>query len=101
MAGANQVSVGTTATLLVSAPAVGVGPGGPGPVGWFALANGTAATVYLNGGTQVSSTNGYLLDTNNGSLAPSTLAGNLFSGDSIYGIVASGSTTVYVIQTGV
>ncbi len=101
MAGANQVSVGTTPTLLVSAPVVGVGPAGVGPVGWFALANGTAATVYLNGGTRVSSTNGYLLDTNNGSLAPSTLTGNLFSGDSIWGVTVSGSSTVYVIQTGV
>jgi hypothetical protein len=99
LAGANQVSVGTVATLLVSAPAVGAG--GPGPVGWFQLANGTTATVYLNGGTLVSSTNGYPLGTSSGSLTPSTLTGDLYSGDSVYGIVASGTSTVYVIQTGV
>jgi len=100
MAGANQVSVGTTPTLLVSAPIVGVSTG-PGPIGWFQLANGTAATVYLNGGTTVSSSNGYPLGTSATTVAPSTLAGYLFSGDSIYGIVASGTSTVDVITTGV
>jgi hypothetical protein len=100
MAGANQVPVGTTPTLLVSAPVVGVSAG-PGPVGWFQMVNGTAATVYLNGGTTVSSSNGYPLGTAATTIAPNVLTGWLFSGDSIYGIVASGSSTVDVLQTGV
>ncbi len=88
-------------TLLVSAPVVGVGPAGVGPVGWFALANGTAATVYLNGGTTVSSSNGYPLGTSASTVAPNVLSGYLFSSDAIYGVVASGTATVNVIQTGV
>lgn len=99
MAGANQVTVGTTPTVLVTAPVVGVSTG-PGPVGWFQLYNGTGATVYLNGGTAVSSSNGYPLGTTATTVAPNVLSGYLFSGDVVFGIVASGSSVVNVIQTG-
>jgi hypothetical protein len=101
LAGAQQYSVGTTPTLLASAPAVGVGPAGVGPVGWFQFANGTAATVYINGGTTVSSSNGYPLGTSATTVAPNVLTGWLFSGDALYGIVSSGSSTVDVLVTGV
>ena len=100
MAGANQVSVGTAPTLLVSAPGVGVGPAGVGPVGWFQLFNGTAATVYLNGGTLVSSSNGYPLGTSATTVAPNTLTGWLFSSDQVWGVTSAGTSTVYVIMTG-
>jgi hypothetical protein len=56
MAGSGQLTVGT---LLASAPA-GLRPG---PAGWFSLANGTAAAVYLGGGTGVTSSNGAALAT--------------------------------------
>jgi hypothetical protein len=100
MAGANQVSVGTSPTLLVSAPVIGVSTG-PGPIGWFQLANGTAATVYLNGGTAVSTSNGYPLGTSATTVAPNVLAGWLFSGDQLWGVTSSGTSTVYVVTTGV
>lgn len=100
MAASQQAVVGTAPTLLVSAPVVGVGTG-PGPQGWFQLANGTVATVYLGGGTTVSTATGYPLGTSSSTVAPNVLNGYLFSGDSVYGIVASGTATVNVIQTGV
>jgi hypothetical protein len=100
VAGANQISVGTVATLLASAPVVGVSTG-PGPVGWFEFANGTAATVYVNGGTTVSTSNGYPLGTTATTVGPNVMSGWLFSGDTLYGITNSGSSTVYVIVTGV
>jgi len=91
MAGAQQYSVTTAAQLLASAPVSSA----PGPVGWFTVANGsTVQTVYLNGGTLVSSTNGY-------AVAPSSaLAGYLFSGDAIYGIAGAGTATASVLVTG-
>jgi hypothetical protein len=91
MAGAQQYSVTTAAALLASAPVSAA----PGPAGWFAVANGsTAQTVYLNGGTAVSSTNGYALATS------SNLSGWLFPGDQIYGIAGAGTATVSVLVTG-
>jgi hypothetical protein len=96
MAGANQFTVGTVPTLLVSAPVSSA----VGPVGWFALANGTGATVYLSGGTAVTSSNGYPLGTSATTVAPSTLTGQLYAGDSLFGVVASGSSVVDVLQTG-
>jgi len=96
MAGAQKFTVGTVPTLLVSAPVSSA----VGPVGWFQFANGTGATVYLDGGTAVSSSTGYPLGTSATTVAPNVLAGYLFGGDSIYGVVASGSSTVDVLQTG-
>jgi len=91
MAGAQQYSVTTAAQLLASAPVSSA----PGPVGWFSVANGsTAQTVYLNGGTAVSSANGYAVATS------SSLAGYLWPGDSIYGIAGAGTATVSVLVTG-
>ena len=91
MAGAQQYAVTTAAQLLASAPVSSA----PGPAGWFSVANGsTVQTVYLNGGTSVSSTNGY-------AVAPSSaLAGYLFSGDAIYGIAGAGTATASVLVTG-
>ena len=97
MAASSQVVVGTAPTLLVSAPAAG----GPtlGPVGWFALTNGTTALTYL-GGTNVSTSNGYPLGTAPTGQNPSTLTGFLFPNDSLYGVVASSTITVDVLQMG-
>ena len=90
MAGSAQYTVGTTPTLLASCPPASA----PGPLGWFSVANGTAATVYLGGGTAVSSTNGYAL------AASGTLQGYLFSADQVFGVCSSGSSAVSVLQTG-
>lgn len=91
MAGAQQYSVTTAAQLLAAAPASSA----PGPVGWFTVSNGsTAQTVYLNGGTAVSSTNGYAIATS------SSLSGWLYPGDNIYGIAGAGTATVSVLVTG-
>lgn len=96
MAGANQVTVGTSPTLLVSASASSA----VGPVSWFQFANGTGATVYLSGGTGVTSSNGYPLGTAPTTVAPNVISGYLFGGDSVYGVVASGSSVVNVLTTG-
>jgi hypothetical protein len=90
MAGSAQWTVGTTPTLLASCPATVT----PGPLGWFSIANGTAATVYLGGGTAVSSTNGYPL------AASGVVSGYLFPADQVFGICAAGSSAVRVLQTG-
>ena len=90
MTGSAQYTVGTAPTLLASCPPAGA----PGPLGWFSIANGTAATVYLGGGTAVSSTNGYPLG------ASGVVSGYLFPADQVFGICASGSSPVSVLQTG-
>ena len=91
MAGAQQYSVTTAAQLLAAAPATIT----PGPAGWFSVANGsTVQTVYLNGGTAVSATNGY-------PVAPSSsVQGYLWPGDQLYGIAGAGTATTSVLQTG-
>ena len=90
MAGSQQYAVGTAPTLLASCPSTVT----PGPLGWFYFTNGTAATVYLGGGTGVTSSNGASL------AASTTLTGYLFAGDNLYAVTASGTSTVGVLQTG-
>ena len=91
MAGAQQYAVTTAAFLLASAPVSSA----PGPAGWFTMSNGsTVQTVYLNGGTAASSTNGYALGTS------ASLQGWLFPGDQIYGIAGAGTATVSVLVMG-
>jgi len=90
MAGSSQYTVGTLPTLLAAAPPSAA----PGPCGWFSIANGTAATIYL-GGPSVSSGNGCAL------AASGTLAGFVWPSDQIYGITAAGTSDVSVFQTGV
>ena len=86
----SQVSVGTAPTLLASAPPSAA----PGPAGWFSIANGgTAGTVYV-GGSGVTSSNGYPV------IPAAAFPGYLWPGDSVFGVVVSGSGTVCVFQAG-
>jgi hypothetical protein len=93
MAGSAQVSVGTSPILLASSPPAAT----YGATGWFQLANSGTSTVYIGGGTGVTSSNGYPVAGTSG-----TLNGWLFAGDSVYGVVASGggTSTISVLQTG-
>jgi hypothetical protein len=95
VAGSQQYSVtSTTAVLLASAPGSG-SPNtiNPGPVGWFYLANSSAGSVYV-GGSNVTTSNGALV------AASGTFTGFLFTGDAIYAIASSTTSTVSVLQTG-
>jgi hypothetical protein len=64
------------------------------PAGWFSLANGTAATVYLGGGTSLTSANGYAL------AASGSFQGHLWPSDNVFGVTAAGTSAVSVFQTG-
>lgn len=95
MAGSQQFSVtSATAVPVASAPGSGVPQATiPGPVGWFYLANSSSGAIYI-GGANVSSSNGALV------AASGTFSGFLFSGDTIYAIASSTTSTVSVLQTG-
>jgi hypothetical protein len=83
-----QFTVGTTAVVLAQAPT----SAGSGPVATALIANGSGTAVLL-GGAHVGSGNGY-------SLATSTvITVTLYSGDVLYGITASSTSTVSVLQT--
>lgn len=90
--GSNQVSVGTSATLLASVPA-GAGGGSPAQSGAVLLYPDATTDVFL-GGANVSTTNGLKLKA--AGTVPVTVP--LFAGDVLYGIVATGTATVGVLQ---
>lgn len=91
MAGSNQYTCGTVPTLLAAAPV----SASPGPVGWFAIANGGTTSVTLGGGTAASTFQGVPV------AAGGSLSGFLFSGDQVFGATAAGTaTSVGVLQTG-
>ena len=91
MAGSNVYTVGTTPTILASAPPNAY----PGPVGWFLMTNGGTAPVILAGGTKATTFAGASV------AAGGSLSGFLFSGDAIYGAVAGGSAVSFgVLQMG-
>jgi hypothetical protein len=89
MAGSGQVPCGTTATLIAGAPFMS----SMGAVGAFTAVNGTGATLYV-GGPLVTSANGFPV------AASGTLSSFLFTGDQVFGVTASGTTTVSMFQTG-
>jgi hypothetical protein len=90
VAGSAQVPVGASTPVLLAAAPPGLTPG---QIGWAYLSNGSGAAVLL-GGPGVTSANG-------ATLAATTAIGvPLFSGDRVFGITATGSTTVGVLQTG-
>jgi hypothetical protein len=91
MAASSQAAVGTAATVLVSAP---IGPGAY-QVGAALLLADASTDVYL-GGANVGTGNGFKLA--HGGTTP--LSVPLFSGDSLYAVVATGSATVGVLQMG-
>jgi len=93
MASSNQITVGigTLPVQLVSAPQ---NSPARGPAGWFTLANGTGAALYVGGGTLgLGTASGYLLGTS------VTMTGYVFPGDQIYGY-STGTTTVSALVTG-
>ncbi len=97
VAGSQQYSVTSgAAVLLASAPGSTV-PNAtlPGPLGQAYIANGSGGTIYL-GGSNVSTSNGIALAAS--TTLPSPLF--LFSGDAIYAIASSTTSTVSVLQTG-
>jgi hypothetical protein len=86
--GSNQYTVGTAAVLLAQAPHTSAS----GPVGNVLVANGSGTAVLL-GGANVASGTGYSLATSSSANIP------LYSGDALYGITASSTSTVSVLQT--
>jgi hypothetical protein len=90
VAGSGQIPCGTVATLIAGAPFMSYA----GAVGAFTAVNGTGATLFI-GGPTVTSANGFAVPAS-GTL-PTQL---LYSGDQIFGITASGTTTVSMFQTG-
>ena len=91
MAGSSQYTIGTTPTLLVTAPSIAY----PGPVGWFAMTNGGSTPVILAGGTKATTFAGASV------AAGGTLTGEVFSGDQIYGMTTAGSAVSFgVLMTG-
>ena len=84
------IIVGTTPVLLASSPAAG----DMQPSGTCYITNGQAA-IYLGGSAHLTTGNGLLIAaTANAPAVP------LFPGDSIWACTASGTSTVYVFQTG-
>lgn len=81
----NQVTVTTSATRLD--PSTGV------PTGAVLVRNRGSAAVYL-GGSNVTTANGFQLD------AGESVPMDIRSGDALYGVVASGTQTVHVLQVG-
>jgi hypothetical protein len=86
--GSNQYTVGTAAVLLAQAPSGSAS----GPVANVLVANGSGTAVLL-GGARVASGTGYSLATSSSVSIP------LYSGDVLYGITASSTSTVSVLQT--
>lgn len=78
-----RVTVGTTATLIAQADADGVS---------VAVRNADATVSADIGGSGVVSGAGYLL------LAGSSVSFDLDAGESVYGIVASGSIVAHVLR---
>ena len=99
MANSGPVTAGTKATLLVAgSPGAYLATGAAGFVapeasGWFQVANGTGATVYL-GGSAVTSSNGYSV------AASGTLNGYLWPSDAIYCCTNAGTSVITVLVTG-
>jgi hypothetical protein len=92
MAGSQQYPTSTSAALPVAGcPANGV----VGPQGWFSIQNLDATNAIWVGGSNVSATDGVKV------AAGATLAGYLFSGDSLYVIAGAGTPTAAVLVTGV
>jgi hypothetical protein len=89
--GSNQVAVGTLATLLASVPAT---VGAPGQAGAVELYPDASVDVFL-GGAAVTATTGLKLKA--GGTVPVTVP--LFPGDTLFGVVATGTATVGVLQT--
>jgi len=87
--GSGQVTVGTQAVLLASTPVSTV----PGQIGAVLLYPDASVDAFL-GGSNVTSSNGLKLKS--GGTVPVLVP--LFAGDALYGIVASGSATVGVLQ---
>ena len=84
------IIVGTTPVLLASSGAAS----DPLPSGTCYISNGAAA-IYLGGSKNVNSSNGLqVLPTANAVPVP------LYPGDQIFAVTASGTSTVYVYQTG-
>ena len=91
MAGSASYTVGTTPTILASAPPSAY----PGPVGWFVMTNGGTAPVILAGGTKATTFAGASV------AAAGSLTGELFAGDTVYGATTAGSAVSFgVLQTG-
>ena len=90
MAGSSQVTVGTAPTLLASCPPALT----PGPLGWVSLSNGGTVPVYVGGGTNVSTSNGYAI------AASGALQGYVFAGDNLYALTSTSTAAVSVLQTG-
>jgi ABC-type taurine transport system substrate-binding protein len=92
-----QVSVGTTATSLATAPT----DSQAGQSIRVKNKSGAAASVYLGRANTVTAaaganaTNGYELE------AGETLNWNMQPGESLWGIVASGSVVVHVFEGGI
>jgi hypothetical protein len=84
MAAGSQVTVTTSATLLVAAVARETRN----------VLLHTAAAVYVGGDTSLTTANGFLLDASNGPV-PFILNG----GEALYAIKATGTTTTYVFIT--
>lgn len=99
MANSGIVKAGTAASLLVAgSPGATLASGAagfvsPGASGWFQVANGTGATIYI-GGANVSSSNGYSV------AASGTLNGYLWPSDAIYCVTLAGNSNVTVLVTG-
>lgn len=88
--GSAQVTVGTQAVLLASVPANTV----PGVVGYVLLLADATVDAYI-GGVNVSTTNGLKLT--HAVTTPVTVP--LSPGEALYGIVASSTATIGVLQT--
>lgn len=84
------MSVGTSATLLAAVPT----GAGRGQVGAVLLYPDASADVFV-GGSSVSTSTGLKLKA--AGTVPVTVP--MFGGDALYGIVATGSATVGVLQT--
>lgn len=93
MAGSQQYTVGTSATPIGSAPAEQSVV--PGPTGWLLVLADATTDAYL-GGPGVTSTNGMKIT----HAVTTPIAVPLFPGDQVFAVVATGSATISVLQTG-
>lgn len=99
MANSGPVTASTKASILIAGSGgVSLASGAAGFVqpdasGYFQIANGTGATIYL-GGPNVTSSNGYSIAANG------TLNGWVWPSDTIYCVTSSGTSAVNVLVTG-
>lgn len=85
------IVVGTTPVLLASSQQAA---DTLTPSGECYITNGTAP-IYLGGSANVNTSNGFLI-----AASANAPVIHLYPGDSIFGVTASGTSTVYVTQTG-